>query len=86
MTTDWINSPSGNYYITVEFKGTLNKRTGGYIGFIRSDNENIYKTIGLDAEYNMDLYQVYRFNTTGTWNTYIAYLPLPKGTKIKTYP
>lgn len=31
----------------------------------------------------MDLYQIYRFNTTGEWNTYVAYLPLPQGVKIR---
>ena len=32
-----INVPSGHYYITIEFKGTANFRTGGYIGYVRSN-------------------------------------------------
>ena len=75
ITTDWILSPSRNYYIVVEFKGTLNKRTGGYIGYVRDDAQDIYRPIGLDADYYMDLSQI-RFNNTGTWGTYVAYLPL----------
>ena len=50
ITSEWIESNSGNYYIRVEFNGTANKRTGGYIGYIRSDNVDICNTIGLDAD------------------------------------
>ena len=41
VTSEWITSPSGHYYISVEYKGTENMRTGAYLGFIRSDNDNV---------------------------------------------
>ena len=56
ITKNWILSTTGAYYITIYFKGDAGKRTGGYLGYMRSDALNIYRTIGLDYEDFMDIY------------------------------
>jgi len=56
ITKEWVASPSGEYWITVEFKGTADKRTGAFVGYTRSDRENIVVGMGLDYDKNFDLY------------------------------
>ena len=38
----------------------------------------------MDADYNMEFSQIFKFETTGIWSNYIAYLPFAEpGVKIK---
>ena len=80
---NYKTSASGNFYITVEYKGESSNRAGGYIGYERSDKKNIYNTIGLDNDLLMDLYEIFKFKAADEWKTYKAYLTLPAGTGIR---
>ena len=79
-----MESANGIYFISILFKGEAGKRSGGYLGYIRSDSENIYRTIGLDYDYFMDVYQFYEFKAgEGTWSRYQSYLQVQVGVKVK---
>ena len=56
ITKDWISSSTGVFFLKINFKGEASQNTGGYFGYMRSDKENIYRTIGLDYEDFMDSY------------------------------
>ena len=51
-----MESSNGIYFISIYFKGDAGKRTGGYMGYIRSDYDNVQRTIGLDQDDFMDVY------------------------------
>jgi len=56
ITKEWVASPSGEYWITIEYKGTMGNRTGAFLAYTRSDKEHIVYAIGLDYDKFFDLY------------------------------
>ena len=48
LTKEWIESPTGWYYVTIKFKGIEGKRTGAFLGYISKDNDSVIHSIGMD--------------------------------------
>ena len=49
ITKDWIVSPViKKYTIKIDFRGREGKNTGGFLGYMTKENENIIKALALD--------------------------------------
>ena len=50
ITTEWIESVSKDYYITIKYRGAAGKRTGAFLGYMTKEAENIVKSLALDND------------------------------------
>ena len=48
VSKETIKSDEAHYWITFWFKGTADKRTGGYFGYTRETKANVQYTLALD--------------------------------------